>query len=147
MRSLSEEVRALWRAQTYNIGMVRLASFVMMAAAYSVGALKLGGAPPTMRSALPQMVATAPQRVADEISKDAPLKVLIAHSRDQGSRREMNEDERLVRLFVVVPKSLTGEVPISTKFRKNLRNSAKSVLLSMRFAFCPVICTGFCNVI
>ena len=47
-----------------------------------------------------------------------PLKVLIAHSRDQGSRREMNEDERLVRLFVVVPKSLTGEVPISTKFRK-----------------------------
>lgn len=36
-----------------------------------------------------------------------PLKVLIAHSRDQGSRREMNEDERLVRLFVVVPKSLS----------------------------------------
>jgi isopentenyl phosphate kinase len=58
--------------------MVRPASFVMMAAAYSVGALKLGGAPRTMRSALPQMVATAPQRVADEISKDAPLKVLIA---------------------------------------------------------------------
>merc|ERR1719331_1942100 len=50
----------------------------MAAAAYSVGALKLGGAPPTTRSALPQMVATAPQRVADEISKDAPLKVLIA---------------------------------------------------------------------
>jgi len=35
-----------------------------------------------------------------------PLKVLIAHSRDQGSRREMNEDERLVRLFVVVPKAM-----------------------------------------
>ncbi len=35
-----------------------------------------------------------------------PLKVLIAHSRDQGSRRDVNEDERLVRLFVVVPKSL-----------------------------------------
>ncbi len=34
-----------------------------------------------------------------------PLKVLIAHSRDQGSRRDMNEEERLVRLFVVVPKS------------------------------------------
>jgi RNA recognition motif-containing protein len=34
-----------------------------------------------------------------------PLKVMIAHSRDQGSRRDMNEDERLVRLFVVVPKS------------------------------------------
>jgi len=36
-----------------------------------------------------------------------PLKVLIAHSRDQGSRREMNEDERLVRLFVVVPKTMS----------------------------------------
>lgn len=34
-----------------------------------------------------------------------PLKVLIAHSRDQGSRRDMNEDERLVRLFVVCPKT------------------------------------------
>ena len=33
-----------------------------------------------------------------------PLKVLIAHSRDQGSKRELNEDERLVRLFIVVPK-------------------------------------------
>ncbi|KAK3860302.1 hypothetical protein Pcinc_033632 [Petrolisthes cinctipes] len=36
-----------------------------------------------------------------------PLKVLIAHSRDQGSRRDMNEEERLLRLFVVVPKSLS----------------------------------------
>lgn len=36
-----------------------------------------------------------------------PLKVLIAHSRDQGSRRDMNEDERLVRLFVVVNKSMS----------------------------------------
>ena len=36
-----------------------------------------------------------------------PLKVLIAHSRDQGSRRDMNEEERLVRLFVVVNKSMT----------------------------------------
>jgi len=40
-------------------------------------------------------------------SHPRPLKVLIAHSRDQGSRREMNEDERLVRLFVVVPKTMT----------------------------------------
>ena len=38
-----------------------------------------------------------------------PLKVLIAHSRDQGSRRDMNEDERLVRLFVVCPKSSTEQ--------------------------------------
>lgn len=36
-----------------------------------------------------------------------PLKVLIAHSRDQGSRRDLNEGERLVRLFVVVPKTMT----------------------------------------
>ena len=34
-----------------------------------------------------------------------PLKVLIAHARDQGSKRELNEEERLLRLFVVVPKS------------------------------------------
>jgi hypothetical protein len=40
-------------------------------------------------------------------SHPRPLKVLIAHSRDQGSRREMNEEERLVRLFVVVPKSMS----------------------------------------
>lgn len=36
-----------------------------------------------------------------------PLKVMIAHAREQGSRRESNEEERLVRLFVVVPKSQT----------------------------------------
>ena len=36
-----------------------------------------------------------------------PLKVMIAHARDQGSRRDMNEDERLVRLFVVVSKTTT----------------------------------------
>ena len=36
-----------------------------------------------------------------------PMKVMIAHSRDQGSRRDMNEDERLVRLFIMVPKTST----------------------------------------
>jgi len=36
-----------------------------------------------------------------------PMKVMIAHSRDQGSRRDMNEDERLVRLFIVCPKTST----------------------------------------
>jgi len=46
-----------------------------------------------------------------------PLKVLIAHSRDQWSRREMNEDERLVRLFVVVPKS-TGENDLKDHFNQ-----------------------------
>ena len=36
-----------------------------------------------------------------------PLKVMIAHSREQGSRRELNEEERLLRLFCVVPKTTT----------------------------------------
>ena len=31
----------------------------------------------------------------------------LFYSRDQGSRRDMNEEERLLRLFVVVPKSMT----------------------------------------
>ena len=35
------------------------------------------------------------------------LKVLIANSRDQGSRREVNEEERLLRLFIIVPKSMS----------------------------------------
>ena len=38
-----------------------------------------------------------------------PLKVLIAHSREQGSRRDMNEEERLVRLFVVCSKTATED--------------------------------------
>lgn len=37
-----------------------------------------------------------------------PLKVMIASSKDQGSKREDNED-RLLRLFIVVPKSMTDE--------------------------------------
>jgi len=50
-------------------------------------------------------------------SHPRPLKVLIAHSRDQGSRREMNEEERLVRLFVVVPKSM-GESELKEHFNQ-----------------------------
>lgn len=50
-------------------------------------------------------------------SHPRPLKVLIAHSRDQGSRREMNEEERLVRLFVVVPKSM-GESELRDNFNQ-----------------------------
>jgi len=39
-----------------------------------------------------------------------PLKVLIAHSRDQGPVRDaINEEERLLRLFVVVPRDLEEE--------------------------------------
>ncbi|XP_075213243.1 RNA-binding protein 45 [Lycorma delicatula] len=37
-----------------------------------------------------------------------PLKVMIASSKDQGSKREDNED-RLLRLFIVVPKTMTDE--------------------------------------
>jgi len=43
------------------------------------------------------------------------LKVLIANSRDQGSRREMNEEERLLRLFIIVPKAMT-EVELKDHF-------------------------------
>lgn len=38
-----------------------------------------------------------------------PLKVMIAHNRDQGSKREENENDRLLRLFIVVPKSMTDQ--------------------------------------
>ena len=46
-----------------------------------------------------------------------PLKVLIAHSRDQGSRRDMNEEERLLRLFVMVNKTMT-EADLKEHFAK-----------------------------
>nr|CAD7428118.1 unnamed protein product [Timema monikensis] len=39
-----------------------------------------------------------------------PLKVMIAHNRDEGSKRDPNEEERLLRLFCVVPKTLTDEM-------------------------------------
>ncbi|XP_012280872.1 RNA-binding protein 45 [Orussus abietinus] len=40
-----------------------------------------------------------------------PIKVMIASNRDQGSVRETNEEERWVRLFCVLPKSMTdGEL-------------------------------------
>ncbi|CAH0557179.1 unnamed protein product [Brassicogethes aeneus] len=35
------------------------------------------------------------------------IKVMIAASRDQGSKRESNEEEKTLRLFVVVPKTMT----------------------------------------
>lgn len=44
-----------------------------------------------------------------------PLKVMVAHSRNQGSRRDANEEERLVRLFVVVPKHI-GEKELRGHF-------------------------------
>ncbi|XP_018320723.1 RNA-binding protein 45 [Agrilus planipennis] len=37
------------------------------------------------------------------------LKVMIAASRDQGSRRDENEEEKLQRLFVLVPKNMTDD--------------------------------------
>ncbi|KAJ8668171.1 hypothetical protein QAD02_009834 [Eretmocerus hayati] len=36
-----------------------------------------------------------------------PIKVMIASNRDQGSVRETNEEERWVRLFCILPKSMT----------------------------------------
>ncbi|KAK4879522.1 hypothetical protein RN001_007668 [Aquatica leii] len=38
-----------------------------------------------------------------------PIKVMIAASRDQGAKRDGNEDEKIQRLFVIVPKSMTDE--------------------------------------
>lgn len=38
-----------------------------------------------------------------------PLKVLVAHNREQGSARGSNDEERLLRLFVVVPRDLTEQ--------------------------------------
>jgi len=38
-----------------------------------------------------------------------PLKVMVAHAKDQGSSRESNEEERLLRLFVVVGKDVTED--------------------------------------
>ncbi|XP_063224602.1 RNA-binding protein 45 isoform X2 [Bacillus rossius redtenbacheri] len=43
-------------------------------------------------------------------SHPRPLKVMIAHSRDEGSKRDSNEEERLLRLFCVVPKTHTDAV-------------------------------------
>ncbi|XP_065565055.1 RNA-binding protein 45-like isoform X3 [Artemia franciscana] len=36
-----------------------------------------------------------------------PIKVLIAHSRDQSSKKDMGDDEKPLRLFVMVPKTMS----------------------------------------
>lgn len=46
-----------------------------------------------------------------------PLKVLVASSRNQGSGRSDNEQDKYVRLFVIVPKGLT-EDDLRTEFSK-----------------------------
>jgi RNA-binding proteins (RRM domain) len=38
------------------------------------------------------------------------INLLFLFSRDQGSKREMNEEERLLRLFCVVPKTMTDQM-------------------------------------
>ena len=53
------------------------ASRWLLVAASTVNAVRLGGTP-TMRRAMPQMVATSPQVQKDEISAENPLHVLIA---------------------------------------------------------------------
>jgi zeaxanthin epoxidase len=52
-------------------------SLLLLFAASTVNAVRLGGTP-TMRRAMPQMVATSPQVQKDEISAENPLHVLIA---------------------------------------------------------------------
>ncbi|XP_043461425.1 RNA-binding protein 45 [Leptopilina heterotoma] len=46
-----------------------------------------------------------------------PIKVMIASNRDQGSVRETNEEERWVRLFCVLPKSMT-DTELQQEFSK-----------------------------
>ncbi|XP_058800716.1 RNA-binding protein 45 isoform X2 [Phymastichus coffea] len=46
-----------------------------------------------------------------------PIKVMIASNRDQGSVRETNEEERWVRLFCVLPKSMT-DTELQQEFAK-----------------------------
>ena len=53
------------------------ASRWLLLAASTVNAVRLGGTP-SMRRAMPQMVATSPQVQKDEISAENPLHVLIA---------------------------------------------------------------------
>lgn len=38
------------------------------------------------------------------------INLFFLFSRDQGSKREMNEEERLLRLFCVVPKTMTDQM-------------------------------------
>ena len=38
-----------------------------------------------------------------------PLQVMVAHTKDHGSTRDCNEEERLLRLFVVIGKDVTEE--------------------------------------
>ncbi|KAL1116631.1 hypothetical protein AAG570_005103 [Ranatra chinensis] len=41
-------------------------------------------------------------------SSQKPLKIMVAHSREQGSRRD-DDSERLLRLFIVVPRNATED--------------------------------------
>lgn len=45
------------------------------------------------------------------------IKVLVASSRDQGSNRAENEQEKYVRLFVLVPKDMNEE-DLTTEFNE-----------------------------
>ncbi|XP_014209709.1 RNA-binding protein 45 [Copidosoma floridanum] len=65
-----------------------------------------------------------------------PIKVMIASNRDQGSVRETNEEERWVRLFCVLPKSMTdsdlqdefsryGQIEYATVVKDRSTNESK----------------------
>lgn len=45
------------------------------------------------------------------------IKVLVASSRNQGSSRSENEQDKCIRLFVIVPKEMTEE-DLTTEFQK-----------------------------
>ncbi|EFA04331.1 RNA-binding protein 45 isoform X1 [Tribolium castaneum] len=74
------------------------------------------------------------------------IRVMIAASRDQGSKRDSNEEERTLRLFVVVPKSMTdselydtfkefGEIDYATIMRDKESRESKGFAYVKYFKF------------
>jgi len=55
-------------------------------------------------------------------------KVVLANSRRQGNVRDRHEDEKMLRLFIVVPPSMT-EKEIEDEFSVSLRLTTTMVLL------------------
>lgn len=58
-------------------------------------------------SAAAQALETMNGKIIGDTSR--PIKVMIAASREQGAKRDGNEEEKIQRLFVIVPKSMTDD--------------------------------------
>ena len=59
-----------------------------------------------------------------------PLKVLLANSRREGNIRDPKEDEKMHRIFIMVPKSFTEE-----DIRERFKVSQFETLILMKFVF------------